>query len=224
MTALPYVEVPARAGQRADSLVVMLPGAYHSPQDMLAQGFASAVQQRGLALDLRLVELSFAQIAGSDALHLLHDSLLQPARQAGYRRLWLAGISIGGYVSMACAQRYPGLLDGVLLLAPYPGNRMTTGEIRLAGGLQAWQPDTPPAADSELAGWYWLKHHATGTTQAHLGYGREDRFAPGHQLMAAALPAAHVDCIDGGHDWPIWLALWQRFLARDALGLQEVHA
>jgi hypothetical protein len=45
-----------------------------------------------------------------------------------------------------------------------------------------------------------------------LGYGREDRFAQAHALMAEALgpDAAHV--VSGGHDWPTWIALWEYFL------------
>jgi hypothetical protein len=46
----------------------------------------------------------------------------------------------------------------------------------------------------------------------YLGYGRSDRFARGHLLLAKILPADCVVVEDGGHDWPTWLALWGRVL------------
>ena len=46
----------------------------------------------------------------------------------------------------------------------------------------------------------------------HLGYGREDRFAASHRLMAAALSTESVDTVPGGHEWPAWRHLWGNFL------------
>jgi hypothetical protein len=42
--------------------------------------------------------------------------------------------------------------------------------------------------------------------QLHLGYGRDDRFADAHRLLATQLPAAQVFDTPGGHDWPVWRA------------------
>ena len=41
---------PAVPGQRADTLLVLLPGAYDTPQDFQHQGFVQAVRQRQLHL------------------------------------------------------------------------------------------------------------------------------------------------------------------------------
>lgn len=203
----------------ADTLVIMLPGAYQQPEDFVQEGFVAAVRERELPMDIIMAELSFVHIADSSALSDLHTSLIFPAQAAGYRQIWLTGISIGGYVAMTYADRYPGLLTGLLLLAPYPGNRMTTGEISLAGGVHAWEPITLPAADSELRNWYWLKTQAADI-QVNLGYGAQDRFADSHALMAAVLPAEQVDIVAGDHEWPVWLQLWQNFLDRQFLDLQ----
>jgi len=206
-----YLTEPATPGQQVDTLVIWLPGAYHQPEAFITEGFVSAVRERGLNIDLILAELAFEHIADQRALADIHNSLIQPAITAGYQYIWLAGISIGGYVAMACADRYPELLEGLLLLAPYPGNRSTTGEIAQAGGIAAWLPEAIAAEDTERSNWLWLKTQAS-TMQVHLGYGEDDRFAPGHALMAQALPAANVDRIPGGHDWPVWLKLWHNFL------------
>jgi pimeloyl-ACP methyl ester carboxylesterase len=208
----------ANLGQHADTLIVLLPGAYQQPEDFINEGFVSAVRTRRLAIDLMMAELSFSDIANQSALPEIHDSLIQPAIVAGYRDIWLAGISIGGYIAMAYADRYPNQLAGLMLLAPYPGNRMTTAEIAYAGGVRAWSPETIPDDDTERGNWYWLKTYANAShpipIEVHLGYGEEDRFAESHLMMAQALPVGHVNQISGEHVWPVWLQLWHNFLDR----------
>lgn len=50
-----------------------------------------------------------------------------------------------------------------------------------------------------------------------LGFGREDRFADAHRLLAQALPAERHFDVPGGHDWPPWRALWSAWLDRRLL-------
>jgi len=46
----------------------------------------------------------------------------------------------------------------------------------------------------------------------HLGFGRDDRFATSHRMMASALAPESVDVVPGGHEWPVWRQLWGNFL------------
>jgi enterochelin esterase-like enzyme len=210
----------AQPGQHAGTLVILLPGAYHQPEDFIKEGFVKAVRQRRLAIDLIMAELSFSHVAEQSALPKIHNILIEPAITAGYENIWL-GISIGGYLAMAYADRYPAQLAGVLLLAPYPGNRMTTGEIAYTGGIHAWTPDVIPDEDTERHNWHWLKTHAKAADtevcpiEVHFGYGEDDRFAESHLMMAQALPAARVDKISGGHVWPVWQQLWHNSLDKE---------
>ena len=71
-------------------------------------------------------------------------------------------------------------------------------------------PGVPEDIDRRI--WHWLQRQGPGTTPLHLGYGREDRFAPAHALMARSLPPERVTVLPGGHDWPVWTALWQHHL------------
>lgn len=211
----------AVAGQRAQTLMVLLPGAQHGPADFIQAGFVSAVRARELALDLIMAELEFRQVADLSALADLHENIMQPAQEAGYRLIWLAGISIGGYIAMAYAQRYLQLLHGMLLLAPYPGNRMTTNEIRDAGGIAGWTSAPIAADDTERHNWRWLKTrqaHAAVPIEIHLAYGEDDRFAASHAMMAEALAPERVSHVAGGHVWPVWQQLWCGFLDRRFVG------
>lgn len=214
---------------QATTLIILLPGAYQQPEDFIEQGFVSALQERALSIDLIMTELSFSHIADRTALTEIHNDLIQPAITAAYKNIWLAGISVGGYVAIAYSNRYPAQLAGLLLLAPYPGNRITTGEIASAGGIKAWSPAYIAEDDTELSNWNWLKTHADCTDiEVYLGYGENDRFADGHLMMAQALPKNRVDRIAGEHTWPVWQQLWCNFLdtrfAEERLNKQFVKA
>lgn len=211
----------AQPGRQAETLTILLPGALHGPEDFMREGFVDAVRNRGIDMDLLLAELQFDHVAGEQALPQLHASLIEPSLAAGYRHIWLVGISIGGYVAMGYADQYPGCVEGLFLMAPYPGNRMTTNEIAAAGGILSWQPGDLAEDDTERRNWRWLQSHEKSSIEVHLGYGTEDRFAPGHEMMAEALPTWHVDHIPGGHDWPAWRDLWHRFLDRRFGGRDE---
>lgn len=204
-----YLVDLANAECKASTLIILLPGAGHLPEDFIAQGFVEAVRERKPDIDLMLVELPFERIADQTALHDLNRDVVQPVRSQ-YQTIWLAGISIGGYVAMAYARRYPGLVQGLFLMAPYPGNRMTTGEIADAGGLRTWQPGVIADDDMERGNWHWLKH--TEDVEIHLAYGMDDRFTDGIALMEQVIPATQVDKIPGGHTWPVWQQLWLNFL------------
>ena len=202
----------ATPGRHADILMLLLPGACHGPRDFVEAGFVSAVRERGLSMDIVMAALEFEHVADASGIDRVYADILAPLR-ARYREIWLAGISIGGYVAMACAQRYAGLAHGLLLLAPYPGNRVTTNEIRAAGGLAAWSPAELAEDDIERRNWHWLKTHA-GPPEIFLAYGEDDRFAGSHGMMAEALPRSHVLQVPGDHVWPVWGRLWDDFLDR----------
>jgi pimeloyl-ACP methyl ester carboxylesterase len=208
-------------GERARSLAILLPGALQQPEDFVRSGFVEAVRKRNLSLDLWLVDpgLQFiGEAANGLAQQRIHESVIQPALLAKYQEIWLVGISIGGFMAIDYADQHPGLIGGLCLLAPYPGNRIITGEIMAAGGLAQWLPDSIEDGDAERRVWRWLKTHRehAASVRIHLGYGLEDRFAPGHRLMAEVLAPDCVDTAAGGHDWPVWRQLWENFLDRRA--------
>jgi dienelactone hydrolase len=207
----------ANEGQRAPALAILLPGALQQPEEFMRAGFVDAVRRRGLPLDLSLVDpgLQFiGEATDGTALRRLHETVVQPARAACYDEIWIAGISLGGFMALRYVDRYPDNVDGVCLLAPYPGNRIVTNQIAAAGGLSSWQAEHADD-DAECRMWQWLKEcKQRAGPRIHLGYGAGDRFAAGQRMMAQALPADSVDTVDGGHDWPVWLRLWENFLER----------
>jgi len=195
----------------APTHMVWLPGAYHAARDFLAAGFAEAVRRRRIALDLTFVDMELAHVGDRSALQRLRSDVVLPARAAGVS-IWLGGISLGGLFALDYAASHPDELDGLCLLAPYLGNRMLTGEIAHAPGLEQWQPGELAETDEERRIWRYIKSRHTDSRPLYLGFGRGDRFAAAHELLAATLPAGSVDVIAGGHEWSTWTRLWENFL------------
>lgn len=208
---------------RADSLLVFLPGAYDRPADLAEQGFARTVIDAGLALDVWLVDAHLGYYTERRIIDVLQTEVIAPAQAQGYRAIWLAGISLGGFGSLLFAQAHPGQVQDVIALAPYLGARSLLREIEDAGGAAAWAAsgaaDRPEAADAvERRLWRWLVE--AGPRELILGYGSEDRLVAGHRLLAASLPPAKVLTTPGGHDWPAWRTLWQRIVGDPPAGLR----
>lgn len=105
----------------------------------------------------------------------------------------------------------PGAVDGLCLLAPYPGSRLTTNAITRAGGLSVWQATPEELSDPEFRMWNWLRR-PPADFPVFVGYGTEDRFAAGMKQIADCFPASAGQALPGDHDWPVWQRLWEGFL------------
>ncbi|MES2687883.1 MAG: alpha/beta hydrolase [Pseudomonadota bacterium] len=210
----------ASCSAKADTLLVFLPGAYSSIDEFVREGFVQEVRQRRIAADIVMVDAHMAYYNQRSVIDRLEADVLVPARAAGYRAIWLVGISVGGFGALIHEEQMPGGVTGIVALAPYLGERELTRGIAAAGGLLAWQAPTGqlPLEQMEIRLWRWLQAQAklpagSGSPALYLGYGTEDRFSDSHRLLAAALPPQRVFTTPGGHDWAPWRRLWQQALA-----------
>ena len=204
------------AGTAAPARMIWLPGAFQGPEDFLNAGFDAAVHRRNLALDLQFVSVELEHVGDRSVLDTLASQIVAPARAAGCRSIWLAGISLGGFFALDYAATRAEACDGLCLIAPYLGSRQLIAEIAAAPSLDAWDAGPLAESDEERRIWCFIRDrcraHGPGSRPVHLGYGREDRFARGQALMAQALAPDQVHIAAGGHDWPTWLVLWEQFL------------
>ncbi len=210
---------PSACNTKADTLVVFLPGAYSTPDEFVREGFVRELRERRIAADILLADAHMAYYNNRSVVDRLQADVLAPARAAGYRAVWLVGISVGGFGALIHEEMQPRSVAGIVVLAPYLGERRISSDIEAAGGLQAWQAPTGPLPleQMETRLWRWLQANAgapsvPGKAALYLGYGTEDRFAFSHRLLAAAMPAQRVFTTPGGHDWPAWRQLWQQAL------------
>jgi pimeloyl-ACP methyl ester carboxylesterase len=197
--------------------IVLLPGAYHTLADFVGAGFDQALRDRGLAAELILAAPELAHLGDRDWLARLRAEVIAPARARARGALWLGGISLGGFMALRFAAEADDGIDGLCLLAPYLGSRIVAAEVAAHASLADWQPAALAEDDDDRRIWGLVQRlGSAGAPRVFLGYGREDRFADTQQLLARALPAASTRVIPGGHDWPVWRALWDNFL--DQLG------
>jgi pimeloyl-ACP methyl ester carboxylesterase len=206
-------------GTVAPTLLVLLPGANMTPDELQAEGFLDAVRARGLAVDVLAAHTHLGLVYEGRVLERLESEVLTPARARGHRRIWLAGISLGGFIALTYAMRHPGRIAGVVLLAPYLGRRPLVQAVAAAGGAAAWRGTARPrdAQDIDHELWQWLSALPPEAPPLYLGYGSDDRFAEGHRLLAELLPPGHVRQVPGGHDWAPWRRLWAEWLDRGLL-------
>ena len=205
-------------GEKARCLLVLLPGVADRAATFGEQGFVAQLRQRGLSVDVVAADSTVGYyLRGIDASRLERD-VVGPARARGYERVWMAGVSMGGYGTLHYAAKFPGLLDGIVALSPHLGEINVQQSIRLAGGLKHWHaplrnPSVAPNHTEQT--WQWIR----GVTledkpgpQIFLGAGDMDPLVGKATLLAAVLPPSHVFQIEGGHSWGTWKRLWSRFL------------
>jgi pimeloyl-ACP methyl ester carboxylesterase len=206
-------------GEGADRIMlVMLPGAQDRPQDFAEQGFIHAIRKRRLRVDAVAVDAHLGYYLQRSVIDRLTTDVIEPARAQGYRRIWLMGISLGGLGSLIYAREHAARIEGVILLAPFLGTRGTIAEVVRAGGLSQWQPGEITPDDDERRILAWLKSYQPDDPtlpKIYLGYGTRDRFAPASMMLAERLPGRRVAIVEGGHDWPTWVNLWNKLLEQD---------
>ena len=206
---------PDVAGERI--LLLMLPGAKNTPQQLVDYGFIRELRARGLPVDVLALDAHVdLYLERADIERVLHHAL-DEARAHGYRRIWLLGISLGGSGAMICATQRTAEIEGVFLLAPFLGTRGIIAEVEAAGGLRHWRAGEIGMRDHERM----LLEQIQGITPdagefppIYLGYGSEDRYRGASIMLAEGVPQARVSVAPGGHDWETWIVLWRRLLGK----------
>lgn len=211
LAPLPVLRYESPGDYAHKGLLVLLPGIADTAASFAEQGFVDAM--RPGSMDVWAVDAHIGYYANRTVVDRLHEDVVSPARRRGYRSITLAGISLGGFGSLLYVSRYPGLIDRVLLIAPYLGEPEIVQEIA-AAGLAAWRPSLLAGKEYERRLWAWLQGYATDRVPSmpplYLGFGAADCFAPAHRVLSAVLPCDRVAVVHGGHTWPIWRRLWSR--------------
>lgn len=199
-----------------ETLFVLLPGIQDTHLEFETAGFIRAAKELDVPADMVVVDAHIGYYAREMILERLREDIILPARTEGYRKIWLVGTSLGGLGSVLYAGKYESDLDGVLLLAPFLGEKRLIREIDKAGGPESW---SPVQSDFKAAIWSWLKNYFIDplrNPKLYLGFGSRDRFEFACRFLAKALPGERVLMTSGAHEWGTWHRLWQEFLVRYA--------
>lgn len=219
LRTLPIVQGAAEA----HCLVVFLPGRGDVPEDYVRHGFPERLQRAGSRCAMVGVDSHLGYFYEKTIVERLREDVIAPAQARGVEEVWLVGISLGGLGSLLYAREHPEDVDGLVLLAPYLGEKGLIEEVARAGGIRSWAPREPPDSQ-DVQGfrrlWAFLRDltaQGSGSPPVYLGYGTGDRFARPNGLLAEVLPPDHVFTTRGGHTWRTWSRLWDAIVARGAV-------
>lgn len=211
----PDIAIPTAhiaAPRPATRLVVVPPGRADDLEDLQGSG---AVQRAWPDADVVLAGLTLDYVPAQCVIPRLHREIVAPAR-GRYEAVWIVGASLGGRGALPYDREHPGTVDGLVLFAPYPGERALRDEIRAAGGLAAWRAGASRSVDAgswQREPWRHVQSLPTqpDAPRVWLACGNE------RPLRCDAVPRTGtadtpVRIHDGGHDWTVWTAA-----AHDAL-------
>lgn len=219
---IPTLLTPSQdaAPASARRLVVMLPGRADDLQALRRSGMSEAIQSVWPDADVLFAELTIGYYMQGRAPQRLHAEVIAPARARGYREIWLGGASMGGMGTLMYERSYPGEMNGLILLAPYLGERALLDEIRDAGGVAQWHPGPPQETGPDTwQGELWRHLHTwvRNPRQAQrvwLAYGERDRLRDAMPLLSPLLPSDQVLVREGGHTWTVWSPATAEILQR----------
>lgn len=214
-----YYHAPSHEG--SDTLLVMLPGILDQMDDFARAGFISELQSHAILADVISVDSHAGYYFAGQLIKRLHNDVILPARQQGYRHIWLIGVSLGGMGSLLYAREHPEQVEGIVLIAPFLGRGSQLKQLRTEGLCSWLDSPEPPLEIDRLARevWQWAStRDASRHPALYLAYARQDRYAADQQLFARLGSPTLVIIQDGTHDWGTWQQLW-RALLHGPLGL-----
>jgi pimeloyl-ACP methyl ester carboxylesterase len=213
----PMLRLEYQGNAHTHNLVIFLPGIGDVAEDFERSGFIEEMRRRRVVADAVAVDAHYGYYASRTLHARLTEDVIERAWAAGYRNIWLAGISMGGFGALSYAALHGAHIAGLLLFAPYLGNSALIDEIADAGGAAHWHPGSVAKSDVERALWVWIKAHLRKNRHAlpiYLGYGKSDMFEKANAMLAELLPDEHVVSIPGRHDWRTWKRVWHAMLPK----------
>jgi pimeloyl-ACP methyl ester carboxylesterase len=202
-------------------VLVLLPGLGDAPARFRSHGFASAVSQSQAPCDVIVVDAHFGYYRDAVLPERLSVEVLSPLREQ-YQRVWLVGVSLGGYGAVLTAQARPDLVDGVVLISPFlgvPGRvRPLLQKVEAEGGLRAYggafaRPGEPRRHFMEVEPlWQYLASRSRGARgpELVLAWGEDDGFAWKHRILGDSLGDDATFSAPGGHTWETFASLWRK--------------
>jgi pimeloyl-ACP methyl ester carboxylesterase len=202
--------------EQSKSLLVMLPGRSEGIDSYMKHEFIKTLKESNIGFDVVVVDAHLGYYYNENLIQRLHQDVILPARHKGYENIWIFGISLGGLGALWYGKDKGDRINGLISIAPFVGDSEVIDEIKAAGGPSKWIPKEPIAKDDYQRGlWVWLKKYANeneGLPKLVIGYGLEDEFSYGDDLLAQILPNNQVFTVPGGHDWNVWGRLFKMIL------------
>lgn len=210
--------------QKTDTLIVLLHGRGGSESDFENHGFIEDVRSLGIKADLIAVNGHLGYYQDRSLVMRLKYDVILPAKERGYKEIWLVGISVGGLGSLLYAMEQREDIDGIFLIAPFLYNSGVMKLIGKSGGLMAWDPAKAGIEQWQKDLFSFIKRFAEPDREMpllYLAYGENDRYRRASQLIETILPKERVFKGNGNHTWKTWRPLWLAFLENSPLPREQ---
>jgi len=212
------ISLPLSPTLTSNTLIVFLPGAQEVPIDIVKEGFVEQVRARNIDADVTVIDSHAGYFFNRTFDTRIRTDIIEPARAKGYKSIWLAGISLGGFGSLMYSRLFPDDIAGVIAIAPFIASSDVLSEVTESGGLARWIPELPLKSDDYQRDLLlWLKGYvdpANKRPPLYIGYGTHDGLAQFQEIMGTILPPERLLSAPGGHDWPPWKQMWGNALDR----------
>lgn len=198
-------------GNKAQELVLLLPGRLSRPEEFVQFGIVDLVQKERPRARIVAPDLHMGYYMRGLADACLHEEIIGPAKKQGLR-VTIIGVSMGGLGALTYSLRFPGEVDEMLLLSPFVGEKELMVEIEQAGGLEKWESSVgTPRTKSEALQKLWIEMKRQWLPRSGppfpiaLVVGKSDRLLASNRLFARSIlkPDQLIE-IEGGHDWACW--------------------
>jgi len=199
------LEYPQKQADAERNLLILLRGIGGDNESFEEHGLIDEIRKRGLPFDIVAPDAHFGYYRNESVEDRINEDIVLPARKAGYRKIWLAGFSMGGLGSLFYLREYAAQVDGVMLICPFVGWGGIIDEINDAGGVADWTATTDDESDWQRVIWSWIKRYNSRPEDyppIYLGYGKDDFITgDGPALLARSLPDGRSFSVAGGHSY-----------------------
>lgn len=211
-----------KTGEPSDRLIVFIPGLFDTAIKFKKEEFFSIARAAGIKDDLLAAGIHVEHLIQDKLFTRMDNDIFIPAKKAGYKNIWLVGLSLGGLNSLLYFQAHTDEICGVVLLAPFLSETLSTQDIIKASGFKVWQAEQAkfkqPVEQKIQDLWAWMQKE--NLVSVYLGYGNKDLYLPTHQRLAKLLDKKNITVVDGKHDWRAARAIWQQqMLTREQSGV-----
>ena len=215
---LPLLEYGQMKSSGNTDLLILLRGIGGDYQDFEKHGLIEQVRVKQLPVDIVVPDAHYGYYRDETIVKRLKQDIIDPAVAKGYRRIWLAGFSMGGLGCLFYLREHPEDISGVMLTSPFLGWYSIRKEVKDAGDVRNWQPEKSQVTDWQFLIWSFIRDysfHPENYPPIILGYGENDSMVEnGPQLLAETLDQKNVFTLPGDHDYATFKKIWTEHLMR----------
>ena len=211
------------------TLLVMLPGIRGNDKSFAKNDFITILESNDIDVDVLAIDAHFAYYKNKSLIDRLQQDVIKLAKQQGYENIWLLGISLGGLGSMLYTNQRPEDISGVILIAPYLGDKELLDEIKSYANLQEWleyvkqinrenYKETISEKQRKIAQHLWLpllQRKCYPQKPIYLLYGEKDKLKYSNDILATCLRKDRIVRMQGKHNWSTWKELWHKLLTNN---------